>query len=162
MQQTMLRQVNKPGHATGRYYHSTVKSIIRGMKYQDARAVNIPLHNPCVWFKSGGNLRVNFTDTRFTYSTFTLLSASAHLCPFSCSPRPSTSTRSTTIHALCLHPPPLLTWAFIYLPHYFLCHSLKLILPLPIPWPSSSLPRPLVVTLACDTCGKLLRGPRFG
>lgn len=32
---------------------------------------------------------VNFTDTQFTFSTFTLLSASAHLCPLSCSPRPS-------------------------------------------------------------------------
>lgn len=48
---------------------------------------------------------VNFTDTRFTFTTSTLLSVSSHLGPFSCSSfRPLAAIKPNTLRALCLNP----------------------------------------------------------
>lgn len=109
-----------------------------------------------------GNIRVSFTDTRFTFNTSIPLSASVHLCPFSCSPRPCAAIGSVIIFSTSN----MGSWAFC--PHsLFSFPLLGANLPLlPRSRPSSpflslSLPRSLVMTSACDTCGKLLRGPCF-
>lgn len=91
--------------------------------------------------------RVNFTDALFTYNTSTLLSASAHLCPFSCSP--SAANGSITSHTLYRNPLPLLEGGYegAFLDLLFFLSLLKAtLLSFPTPWPSFSLPRSLVMT----------------
>lgn len=115
----------------------------------------------CVNFYLKQENRVNFTDALFPYNTSTLLSASAHLFPFSCSL--SAANGSITSHTLYRNPPPLLaSFGGLFWTCYFSYLSLKQ------PLFPFLLHDPLFLSLAlsswhrsCDTCEKLLQGPCF-
>lgn len=168
----MFKQVNNRGPETGRSYSIGILGQ-RDERRRRGRRKHPPLRNARVGLEGGGgNVEVDFTDARFTFNTSAPLSASAHLCPFSRPPHPSSAIEPAAIPASCA-PQNTGLRAFICLSLYFLRLFLRLILlPSPqFPQPSSSLslsptpsltfPRSLVMALACDTCGKLLWGPKL-
>lgn len=118
------------GPATGKDYSPWILriSIIRETKDKALGAINTQLHKTSRWIWTvGGGVGVSFTDTWFTFNTSTLLSASAHLCPFSRFPRPTAAIRSTAIPALCLLLARVCKLVFIVLFISLLPLSLKLI-----------------------------------